>query len=265
MNLNFKGIFSIIVFIAFSITCRAQSAQPDERALWNVWLAGTNSAFEAAAVVEACKEFKTGAPKDPLTVVVSGFEAWHYLKKGNTKAAVAIFNSMLVKGTATDLQKAGDLMARSWLTRLDREQVVSALKMIYRRDIEFPATLEALNSLKLTPAPPLMDRWGKPWEYRLDSKIKGMESQRYILESATLGAYSRLDRALKEPYADGLQLKPVQMVKTARNVVEFETSNGLLIKRQAGDQSNRINLVYLGANIVVLSDGNHWCVLPKPR
>jgi hypothetical protein len=197
--------------------------------------------------------------------VVSGFEAWHYLKKGNRAAAAEIFNSMLVKGAATDIQKAGDLMARSWLSRMDREQVISALKVIYKRDIAFPASLEALTALKLEPAPPLTDRWEKPWVYRLESAIKGMESQRYVLESSTLGAYSRLDRALKEPYGSGLQLQPVKMINTSRNVVEFKTSDGLLIRRQAGDQSNRINLVYLGANIVVVSDGNHWSVLPKPR
>jgi hypothetical protein len=125
--------------------------------------------------------------------------------------------------------------------------------------------LEALKSLDLTPAPPLTDRWGQPWAYRLDSKIKGMEGQRYILESSVMGVHSNLKKDLAVPYADRIDLKPFRMSTSIRNAVEFKTSTGQSVLRQAGDGSNRINLVYLGTYIVVLSDGSHWAVLPKPR
>lgn len=266
MDMNFKRMGCGVFFLAFALACQAQSVKSDERGLWKVWCAGTNSAFEAAESLDACREFTASAPRDPLVVVVSGFAAWHYLKTGRTSEAVKLFTSLLVeKEPATVIQKAGDKMARSWLTRLDREQVASALKKLYLRDIEFPATLEALKSLKDTPLPPSTDRWGKPWSYRLESAIKGMAQHRYVLESATLAADSDLKKALKRPYADGLQLRAVRMVAGMADTVELKTSYGMTINRQLGREANNGYLVYLGANILVLSDGNHWSVLPKPR
>lgn len=266
MDVTFKGIGSVAFFLAFTLVCRGQSVKPDERGLWKVWCAGTNSAFEAAESLEACKEFTAGAPKDPFVVVVSGFAAWHYLKTGNTGAAVQLFESMLVaKEPATVIQKAGDRMARSWLTRLDREQVALALKKIYLRDIEFPASLEALKTLKNVPLPPMADRWGKPWSYRLASAIEGMAAHRYVLESGLLGADSDLKKALKRPYADGLQLRAVRMVSGLTDTVELKTDTGMSLHRQLGREVNNGSLVFLGSNIIVLSDGNHWSVLPKPR
>lgn len=266
MDVKFKGIGSVAFFLAFALACQGQSVKPDERGLWKVWCAGTNSAFEAAESLEACREFTVRAPRDPFVVVVSGVAAWHYLKTGNTGAAVKLFESMLVaKEPATIIQKAGDKMARSWLTRLDREQVALALKKVYLRDIEFPASLEALKTLKNTPLPPMTDRWGKPWSYRLESSIKGMAPHRYVLESEMLGADSDLKKALKRPYADGLQLRAVRMVPGVADTVELKTSYGMSINRQLGRETNSGDLIYLGSNIIVLSDGNHWCVLPKPR
>lgn len=264
--MKFKGIGSVAVFLACTLVSHGQSIKPDERGLWKVWCAGTNSAFEAAESLEACKEFAAGAPKDPFVVVVSGFAAWHYLKTGNTGAAVKLFESMLVaKESATVIQKAGDKMARSWLTRIDREQVALALKKIYLRDIEFPASLEPLQTIKNMPLPPVTDHWGKPWAYRLESSIQGMASHRYVLESAMLGADSDLKKALKRPYAAGLQLRAVRMVPGVRDTVELKTGSGMSIHRQLGQEANNGYLVYLGSNIMVLSDGNHWSVLPKPR
>ncbi len=266
MKLNLKSVVSLSFFLAVAMAGRAQSAKPDERGLWNVWCAGTNSAFQASEVVEACKGFKAASPKDPLTVVVAGFEAWHHLKQGNSGAAVPLFNSMLVvKEPATSLQKAADKMARIWLTRIDRELVVRGLKEIYVRDIEFPASLEALKVLKSAAQIPVTDRWGKPWEYRLASSIKGMAAQRYVLESSVLGVHSTLEKVLALPYAGGLQLQPMRLVANVTDTVEFRTADGQSVLRQLGIESSRISLVYLGANIMVLTDGNHWSVVPKPR
>ena len=265
MKIKLKVEVCLVLLLAVCVSVQAQPSKSDERALWDLWCTSTNSAFESSAVMDACKEFREKTPKNPLVVMVSGFEAWHYLKMGDSGAAVPILNSMLVQRSVTDIQRAGDTMARSWLTRLDRERVVLALKKIYLRDIEFPVSLEALKSLKSGSVPPLTDRWGKPWVYRLESSIKGMATQRYILESSVLSSRSYLKRACKVPYASRINLKPISMVKGGRKRVEFKTSGGQSVFRQAGDSSNRINLAWLGSNIMVLSDGNHWCVMPKPR
>lgn len=255
----------LVLFLAAAVTGHAQSVKADEKVLWDVWCSGTNSSFEASEVAETCKNLRTRAPQDQLTVVLSGLEAWSHLKRGDTVAATAIFNTMLVKGPATGLRKAGDEMARSWLTRMDREQVTRALKEIYRRDIEFPATLDVLKTLGDKTSPPLTDRWGKPWVYRKGSAIKGMESQRFVLESSALGVRSDLKAALKIGYAERMDLKPVRMVPGALVVVELRTAEGRSMLREEGDRANVVNLIYVGTHIIVLSDGNHWRVLAKPR
>lgn len=244
---------------------RAQSVRADEKGLWDVWCVGTNSAFEASEVAEACTTFRARAPQDAFTVVVSGLEAWNRLKRGDTGTAAAIFTTLLVKGPATGLRKAGDEMARSWLSRMDREHVTHALTESYRRDMEFPASLEAVKALGDKAPLPLTDRWGKPWVYRRGSLIKGMETQRYDLESAVLGLRSDLKDALNLRYAERMDLKPVRMVPGSKNGVEFKTGEGRSLIREEGDWVNNVNLIYVGTYIIVLSDGNHWSVMAKPR
>jgi hypothetical protein len=265
MKFMLKIEVCVAVLLVVAVTVRAQSVKADEKGLWDVWCVGTNSAFAAADVAEACKKFRTSAPQDSFTIVVSGLEAWNHLKRGDTGTAAAIFNTMLVKGPATGLRKAGDEMARSWLSRLDREQVTRALKDIYRRDIEFPASLEAIKALGDKASPPLTDRWGKPWVYRRGSAIKGMETQRYDLESAGLGTRSDLKSALKMGYAERMDLKPVRMVPNPKIMVEFKTEDGRSLIREEGDRVNMVNVIYVGTRIIVLSDGNHWSVMAKPR
>lgn len=266
MKVHVRLIIFLVALTAASTICRGQTVEPNERGLWDLWREGTNSAFQASEVAALCQQFKAASPKDPLVVVVSGFEAWNHLKRGNQGEAIKIFNSMLVeREPVTALQRAADKMARSWLTRLDREQVAAALKQIYLQNIEFPASLEALKTLKTKALPPMADRWGKPWEYRLASSIKGMESQRYVLESSMLVAHSDLKKELVLPYADGMQMTPVRLVVGVKETVEFRTNDGQSAVRQLGSESSRVTLAYLGSRILVLSDGNHWSVMAKPR
>ena len=60
-------------------------------------------------------------------------------------------------------------------------------------------------------------------------------------------------------------MRPVQLVANITDTVEFRTSEGQSVIRQLGRELGGGDLVYLGANIIVLSDGNHWNVLSKPR
>lgn len=265
MKFMLKTQVCLVLFLAVAMTGHAQSVKADEKALWDAWCVGTNSAFKASDVAEACKKFRTSSPQDPFTVVVSGLEAWNRLKRGETDAAAAIFNTMLVKGPSTGLRKAGDEMARSWLSRMDREHVTHALKECYKRDLEFPASLGAIKALGDKSSIPLADRWGKPWIYKRGSTIKGMETQRYDLESAALGIRSDLKGGLKMEYAERMDLKPVRMLPGPKNSVEFKTGEGRSVIREEGDRVNTVNLIYVGSRIIVLSDGNHWSVMAKPR
>lgn len=257
-------LIGLLVGLASGMTCRAQSPAPDERGLWKVWVASTNSVSDHAAVVAACREFKVKAPQDPLIVVASGMEAWHLLKMGDTNVARTLLEPMSsVPENATSIQTAGAEMARSWLTRLDREKVRAALKKIYVRDLEFPASLEAIKTLKIAKLPPFTDRWGKPWIYRQKSVVKDMVAQQYILESNRLGALSDVAKALALPYASRITLEPARLVNDT--MVEFTTSAGKPGVLQAGGSLDGVTFAYLGANIIVMADENHWRIVVRPR
>ena len=265
MKIKVRTGICVAAFLSAAVPGRAQSSGNDERGLWDVWCAGTNSAFQAAEVADACRAFKAKSPNDSLAVVVTGFEAWNCLKRGDTASAAKLFDSMLVEGRVTVLQKAGDEMARSWLSRLDRERVRAALKKVYIQNVEFPESLDAVKALEMETLPPLTDRWGKPWDYRRGSSIKGMETQRYVLESTVLGVYSDIGKALEIPYGERIDLKPVQLSRSTANAVDFRSGTGRTTVRKLGDWSARVSLVYMGTYIIVLTDGNHWSVQPKPR
>jgi hypothetical protein len=252
--------------MAFGGVCRAQSPAPDERGLWLAWVASTNTPDDHAAVVTACKQFRTKAPQDPLRVVVDGMEAWCLLAMGNTNGAVALFETMLsIPENASPLQSAGAEMARGWLTRLDREKVRVALKKIYLKQIEFPSSLDPIKTLKMKSLPPFTDRWGKAWTYRLESSIKGMSSQQYVLESSRLGSRSDLGKALALSYAGRVSLEPGKVSPVSADTVEFCIRGGKSGYLQAGGVMTGITITYIGVNIIVMADDSHWRVVLKPR
>lgn len=263
-----SGVFQVCLAVgmAFGMMCRAQSPVPDERGLWLAWVASTNTPEDHAAVVTACKQFKIKAPQDSLCVVVSGMEAWHLLKMGNTNAAVTLFESMVsIPENASPLQSVGAEMARGWLTRLDREKVRAALKKIYLKKIEFPSSLDPIKTLKMKPLPPLTDRWGTPWTYRLESSIKELSAQLYVLESSHLGSRSDLGKALALPYAGRVSLEPVKVSPVSSDTVEFAIRGGKSGYLQAGGVMTGITITYIGVNIIVMADDSHWRVVLKPR
>jgi hypothetical protein len=263
------GLLGVALVVAAVMGCCAQSVQPvvpNERGVWQIWAASTNAPDDHAAVVAACREFRTQAPQDPLVVVVTGMEAWRLLKMEHIKEATALLESMLVVPEhASYLQGAGAELARAWLTRLDREKVRITLKKIYVRDIAFPATLEPIKTLKIAALPPFTDRWGKPWVYRLESAIKGMTSQHYVLESLRLGERSDLAKMLTLPYAGQINLEPVRLSPVSPDTVEFMTKAGKSAFLQAGGALGGVTVAYLGSNLIVLADENHWRVVLKPR
>jgi len=255
----------LAVCLAATLACQAQSAAPDERGLWSLWVACTNNASDHAVVVSACKEFIAKSTQDPFVVVAQGLEAWRLLKQGNTNAAVGLLEPMLaVPGNATPLQIAGADIARSWLTRLDRERVRVALGKLYVRDIEFPVSLDALKTLRTMRPPPFTDRWGTPWVYRQQSSIKGMNTQQYVLESPRLGSRTDLAKALAMPYAGGITLEPVKPSPIGNDTYQFASPKQKAVVLQVGADMDGITVAYLGEKLIVMSDGNHWRVVLKP-
>lgn len=260
------GWVVLAAWVATGLTGLAQSAAPDERGLWKVWVSHTNAPDDHLAFLAACREYTAKTNQDPLVVVARGLEAWHLLKSGSTNEAMHVLNTMLaVPENASPLQKAGADIARSWMTRIDREMVRLVLKKIYLRDIEFPESLDAIKALKIKRMPPFEDRWGKSWVYKRGSSIKGMEKQLYTLESTRLGSKSDIRKALAMPYAVGINLEPVRVSAVSSDTFEFSSPSRKSILLQAGADMEGVTLAYIGVNIIVMADDNHWRVVLKPR
>lgn len=257
-----SGVFASLM------TLSAWGAAPDERALWKLWVQHTNNVADHAGIVAACREFVAKSPQDPLCAVARGLEGWHLLVDGNRAEAARVFETLAAASPQQGpLAAAGAEMAKAWLTRLDREAMRAALKQYYRQQIEFPARLDAVRALKLSPAPRFEDRWGQAWGYRRESSIKGMASQQYVLESSRLGQGSDLDKALALPYAAGIGLTPSRLISAgdADPVVELSVPSKKPVVLSVGGAAEGITAAFIGPNLIILSDGNHWLLLPKPR
>lgn len=259
-----KGLL-VLLALVLALPCLAKQVAIDEKGLWTIWQSQTNAPDEHATLVDACKEFATKSPKDPLLTVTQGLQAWHLLKAGNTNEAKKIFESMVVS-TDDSLKKAGSDMACGWLSRLDRELVKVALTKYYHKDIEFPLGLSSLKQVKKMPPFPPTDRWEQSWAYQVENK-GGLSRQGYSLQSKHLGTNSDLRVALTFPYAEGITLTPTRIVSGSsdRATIEFVLPSQKTVSLQAGTASEGIVVAYVGDRLIVLSDGNHWRVVPKPR
>ncbi|MFA5044108.1 MAG: hypothetical protein WC381_08900 [Kiritimatiellia bacterium] len=273
--------FLLFVFVlAGRAALGASEAQ--ERDIWTLWRMQTNEPAQHESIVAACRRIQQATPLNPLLPVAQGLAAWHSLRMGKTNDAVALFGEMEAAAAAATAAPAAPIaptatagaeMARRWLTRLDREQVRGALARYYSDAVEYPAALQALK--KTAPgkkdAPlPWADRWGDPWQYQLAPLkiIKGAPGQRYVLQSKTLGESSDLAQALKRSYGGRTPLQPVSLTITSggAQIVVFQTAGGRpdKIMLSEGGQAEGVTLTYIGAQILILCDGDHWRVVLKP-
>lgn len=243
----------------------------DERGLWTLWTQHREAPDQHTAIVDACAAFETSSPQDPFLAVSRTLAAWHLLKAGQRDAARARLVP-LVSDRRSNLAVAAADMARQWLTRLDRLLVMDALRDVYRKDVAFPESLAALKAIPADRRPPLTDRWGDPWDYRLIGfkYLKGALDQKYQLRSVRLGDDSELEAALQVPYASRITLgSPTRILTAGTSVIaEFETegTQGKRTQRiSVGSRSAGILFAHMGQYLVVLSDGDHWSILPKTR
>jgi len=257
----------------------------DEKALWLLWKRHINNSGKHEELAAACDKLVKQAPHDPLAAVTRGIAAWHLLKAGRTDTAATLLEGMISnagqggsslnvpgRSAMTDcLREAALSMARAWLTRIDREQVKRALQKLYVREIEYPESLDAIASLAEEMRLPPIDRWGEPWSYRLVTfrRLKGLHGQKYELQSAALGKHSDLWQSLEIPYGSRIRLKPVKILSSAsgKETVQFVISDESRkhVVLSLGTEADSIFFAHSGSNILILSDGFHWMVLPKPK
>jgi len=257
------------VLLPWLLAAACLAGEPEEKALAALWQLHQKNPSDHGALAEACRAFRQGYPNLPVAAVARGLEAWHLLKDGRVPEAEKALRSMAAAG-GDATARAGLTMGNRWLARIDREKVREALRKAYARDIRFPDSLEALARMPGLPAFPRADPWGKPWTYRIESfrRFGGMAGQRYRLESPALGAASDLAEALAVPYGSRIALKPVRLAPgTGPQPMLFETTTAPA--RQAllseGTSFEEVVFAYDGTLLVVLSDGDHWLILPRPR
>lgn len=240
----------------------------DEKAVWDVWKTHQAASNRHDVVVAAYRKI---APANELIGIPQGLAAWHLLQMDKTNEATAILKTMASTGGKIPLSTATGEMARRWLTRLDLEKVKRALQIVYRRDIEYPRSLNALKKLPRELRSPLQDRWNVSWQYKTTGykNISGLDGQRYQLSCKKLDTDSDLTKALARLYGTRIILRPVAIATTSHGnqTVKFKNISGQAdpILLSEGAQYNGITFAYIGLKLMVLTDGDHWLVLPKPK
>ena len=251
------------------LVCSVSAPAADEDGLLELWKQHMATPDDHDTVTKACRDFAAAHAGDPLLPVVRGFEEWHTLRAGRQPEAFRMIEADLAApaGPVTDGARH---LALGWLTRLDREQVVLALRAYHRREVAYPKSLEQLAAhpkLKLEPKPPSVDRFGKPWGYQLAgfAKLKGFADQNYSLRSTALGDVSDIKSAVRVPYASRIQAVPVQVIAAPGNAsaVKFNIAGSPAIVG-VGQATGDLHLAFVGAKIVVVCDYTHWKIFPRP-
>jgi hypothetical protein len=248
---------------AVLFACVAMANAADEDALQDLWKQHMTAPDDHDALIKACGEFAGAHANDPLLPIVRGLEEWHRMKAGQKEE----WEKMLTADLALPAGAVNDgarRLALAWLTRVDREQVAAALQEYYRKQVAYPKSLELVAAAK----PPMNDRFGKPWVYRLTgfAKLPGFTDQKYSLQSAVLGEMSELKAAQQLPYASRIKAAPVQVVAGAGNApavkFNFGTAAGVV---NVGQSAGELFLAYSGTQIIVVCDLAHWKVFPHPN
>lgn len=255
--------------LALAIGVAAVGRASDERGLWSLWQQHVERPDRHEDLAVACLKFAEGPASGSLSVVGGSLAAWHFLAAQDHKRARELLDSQVAR-PAGALGEAAAEIARTWLTRMDLEDLRRALKERYLADVAYPDELRQLAKGAGNGAPRMQDRWGKAWHYRLTGfkRLRGLRNQKYELWSRTLGAGSDLRVALAREYADTIPLTAVRIVPSApgREVIQLRDHNTEDdIYLAAGAASGHTRLAYLGTHLVVLSSREHWLVLPRPR
>ena len=253
--------FLLVVWAVCGLGFTARAS--DEDALLELWKQHTGTPDDHEAVVKACRDFAAAHAADPLLPMVRGIEAWHRLRAGRRGEALQIFAADLTAppGPVTDGARR---VAQGWMTRGDRDQAAAALQAYYGKHVAYPKTLDQLPA---DGRPPLNDRFGKPWNYKLTgfAKVPGFNDQKYSLQSAVLGDVSDFKGAVALPYAARIVAVPQQVLAAPGNTqaVKFNVAGSAAVVG-VGQAAGDLFLAFVGAKIIVVCDYTHWKILPRP-
>lgn len=259
-------VFTAAVLFFVSVHS-ARSA--DEEGLISLWRQHLMAPDNHELAVKTCEAFVAAHPGDPLVPVARGVEAWHKLRDGRRSEASAIWEADLSL-PSSPLNDCARRLAFGWMSRFDREKVVEALQVYYRKEIAYPkelAQISVLPGLKNGPKPPETDRFGKPWSYTLTGfeKTKGFKDQKYSLRSVVLGDLSELNAAEKLAYGSKIVAVPQRIVTMPNNTlgISFNVGSSVLLS-MVGPGAGDLHLAFVGNKCIVVCDHTHWKILPRP-
>lgn len=170
----------------------APAAPEQDHAFLKVWRVHQTNLQDHEGVVAAAQTVmdKTSTLGDYLPAVKT-LVAWHFLAAGKRADAERLFESALLKNPSEGnaIARTADAMARRWLSRIDAEDIVRALRRYYADHVEYPPSLAPLFSTPAGRALKTKDRFGDPWVYRIETfeKLPGAKNQRYALYSRSIG------------------------------------------------------------------------------
>ena len=263
MRLPSRAIFCLLLGFAAPVF----ADKPDEAALQALWADQQKDPGNHLVLAQEAATFEQHFAASPLVPVARGVGAWNLLEAGDLDGAKAILEKMASAGS-DPIGAIGAEMARRWLTRLDREQVVTALQKVYAEDLEYPETLSAVSALPEEYRPPVADRWGVAWSYSPTAfkKLQTGDRQTFTLESTKLGALSDLKQALALPYGSGFTFKPSKVMPSigGKAVITFQDAGGKSETISEGSASNDLGLAYMGDAFLILGGGDYWSIQPLP-
>jgi len=272
LPLRLSGISITLILLMAHFLLLPSITKGGERELWSFWKKHSVDVENHADMVSLCQTYAQRYPDDSFLPVIRSMEAWHQLHLGKTEEARRLLLPQL-EAEADALERGAQRLARSWMTRLEREKVVAALQYYYRKEVRYPSRLEELVSFAGMPDAktlPLKDTWGRTWRYRLVG-YKGMPGfldQKYSLGSSSIQPPMDAAKAVLLPYAKEMNLQPIRVGGGGApgvSVVKLEYTSGpnqgQSAVGQVGEEVEGFTVAYAGSGLVLLCDSLHWNVL----
>ncbi len=264
------AVVGLILLTGHPVTAATRATAQEEQILQQLWQRHQSVTTEHARFAETCARLEARYPDYVFLPIVRGVAAWHHLQDGSIDESVNLWLRIKRDASRDPIGRAAQRMSRTWLTRIDREQVRKALRKAYTEKVRYPETLAPLRAMDAATRPPLEDRWGDPWLYEWASFrfLNVRQGQHYRLESTNIRTTSDITKALKIDYGEGLTLRPERLIDSTgdRQTLEFKTitTPAESVTLTEGASYRGQSFVYIGVRIVILADGDHWEILSRP-
>ena len=260
-----RAAITLALGLAAVTLAAALKAGPAEEAVLMLW--SRQAEMEPAEAAVLCARALDSGTLGSYAPVARTLMGLNLLKAGRPQDAAAAYASALSSG-GDPLSRAADNQARRWLTRIDREALVAALRQWYAANVAYPPALDVLQTLPDIQTLPLQDRWGDPWNYRLVPmrQMPQLTDQRYQLESRALFRSSDLATALRQLESSTTHVRFLRIVSRQPPVISVEITQPEMDPVNAtlalGASASGVRLCALSPIMAICSDGDRWIMVP---